>query len=481
MVRVRFAPSPTGYLHIGNARTALFNWLFARANRGSFILRIEDTDLERSKEDYVANIIEDLKWLGIDWDEGPDIGGELGPYRQSERLNIYRFLSYDLIRKGKAYWCYCSEKELKTRRAAALAANKTYKYDNRCRNLPDEERATLAAKGVKPSLRFKVPDKTIIIDDIVRGKVTFDASLIGDFIIMKSTNTPSFNFAVVCDDIKMKISHIIRGEDHLSNTPKHVLLFEAFGIEPPKFAHMSLTRAHGGDRLSKRTGATSIAHYRHMGYLPEAMCNYLALLGWSPGEDKEVMTREEMIGYFKLERLSRASEAFDPVKLNWLSGLYIRNADIDRLTELCLPYLKNAGFIKKDPKGAELERLKSIVRTVRDHLSNLSEINDHVGLFFADKLEIEDQKAKIVMSSMPSQRIIKTLLRKMKSTRTIDEEIFAKFMKEIQEETGSRGKELYQAVRLAITGRFHGPEMKFIAPILGRKNCIRRLKQNIYK
>lgn len=477
MVRVRFAPSPTGYLHIGNARTALFNWLFARANKGSFILRIEDTDIVRSKEDYIESIMHDLKWLGLDWDEGPDKDGPFAPYRQSDRVEIYKRFADKLLREEKAYHCYCSDEELSRKRKTALKEGKPPKYDNRCRNLSEDEKKEIRKRGVKPALRFKVPDKTLVINDLVRGEVAFDTSLIGDFVIMKSTGTPSFNFAVVCDDITMEVSHIIRGEDHLSNTPKHALLFAALGFTAPQFAHMSLTMAPGGDRLSKRTGATSIAYYREKGYLPEALVNYLALLGWSPGDDREILSRQEMIDEFKLERLSKSSEAFDPEKLNWLSGVYIRNTDVDRLAKLSIPYLKKARFIKGKIRGNDFERLKSIVITVRDHLSNISQINDHVEIFFKDKLKIEDKEARDILKVATSKKVLNIFLRKLDNLDRIDENIFKGLIKELENETNVRGRSLYQPIRIAITGQLHGPELKLIVPILGKDRCVKRVKR----
>ncbi|MBL7068404.1 MAG: glutamate--tRNA ligase [Candidatus Omnitrophica bacterium] len=478
MVRVRFAPSPTGYLHIGNARTALFNWLFARANRGSFILRIEDTDIERSKENYVGSIMSDLRWLELDWDEGPDKGGPFAPYRQSERLRVYEKFAEKLLKEEKAYYCYCSDEELKMRRSAALKAGQTPKYDNRCRDLQEEEIEEFKKKKKKPALRFKVPDKRVIIDDIVRGRVEFDTSLIGDFVIMKSTETPSFNFAVVCDDITMEISHIIRGEDHLSNAPKHALLFEALGFKAPQFAHMSLTTAPGGDRLSKRTGATSIAYYRETGYLPEAMVNYLTLLGWSPGDDREILSREEIIKEFKLERLSRSSEALDPNKLDWLSGIYIRKTGLDRLTRLCIPYLKKAKFIKKDaPEADEFDKLREMVAAVRDHLSNISQIKDHVDVFFKDKFAIKDKEAQDILKSAASKNVLKAFLERVEGSNAIDEDLFNNLVKDIQTKTGVKGRLLYQPIRIAITGRIHGPELKLIIPIIGKESCVRRVKR----
>ena len=476
MVRVRFAPSPTGYLHVGNARTALFNWLFARANKGTFILRIEDTDIARSKEDYVGRIMEDLTWLGLDWDEGPDKGGPFAPYRQSERIVSYKKFADALLKEGKAYYCYCSDEELKKRRSAALKSGKTPGYDNRCRSLTDEKIAAFKKEGIKPALRFMVPHKTLEIDDIVRGRVSFDTSLIGDFVIMKSTETPSFNFAVVCDDCMMQISHIIRGEDHLSNTPKHALLFEALGFNVPRFCHMSLTSAPGGDRLSKRTGATSIGYYKEAGYLPEALLNYLSLLGWSPGDDREIMSVTEIIESFKLERLSKSGEAFDPVKLNWLGGIYIRKADIDRLTKLALPYLTKAKFIKANAGVDELKRVKAIVLAVRDHLSNISEINEHAEVFFKP-VKVKEKDAKDILKEASSKKVLDAFLKKLKEVKDINTETFSALVKDIQKETSVKGKALYQPLRIAITGRAHGPELKLMIPILGKDICVKRVKE----
>jgi nondiscriminating glutamyl-tRNA synthetase len=477
MVRVRFAPSPTGYLHIGSARTALFNWLFARANKGSFVLRIEDTDIERSKEDYVSTMMDDLAWLGLDWDEGPDKGGPFGPYKQSERRETYTKFAEKLLKEGKVYHCYCADEELKARRQEALREGRSPQYDKRCRNLSKEDIEGLKKRGVKPALRFKVPQKSVVINDIVRGEVVFDTASIEDFVIMKSSGTPTFHFAVVCDDSSMDISHIVRGEDHLPNTPKHVLLFEALGFKTPQFAHMSLTMAPTGDRLSKRTGSTSIGYYREAGYLPEALVNYLALLGWSPGDDKEILSREDMISEFKLQKLSRSSESFDPQKLDWMSGVYIRNTDVERLTRLSLPYLKKAKFIKKDPKGAEFKRLKNIIIAIRDHLTKISDVTEHAEVFFKDKFTIKDKEAKDVLSDGRSKEVLKSFLKKLDAVGEISEDVFKDAIKEIGRETNLKGASLYHPIRVAITGQLNGPELKLIIPILDRESCINRVKR----
>jgi len=314
-MRLRFAPSPTGYLHIGNARTALFNYLLAKKHQGRFILRIEDTDIARSKKEFEAGIIEDLRWLGLNWDEGPDKGGNFGPYRQSERLKTYQEFAEKLLKENKAYHCYCTKEELDQRNKELLARKESPRYDNRCRNLSDEQKKKYLEEGRKPVIRFKIPEKTIEVNDLIRGKVSFDTKLMGDFIIMKSDGKPAFNFAVVVDDILMRITTVIRGEDHLSNTPRHIMLFEALNSKIPEFAHMAMTMGPDGSRLSKRHGATSIREYRKLGMLPEALFNYLALLGWGSKKDQEIFTKEELIKEFSLERCKEGAAIFGPEKL----------------------------------------------------------------------------------------------------------------------------------------------------------------------
>ena len=477
MVRVRFAPSPTGYLHIGNARTALFNYLFARANHGKFILRVEDTDIARSREIYFKRILEDLKWLHLDWDEGPDIGGPYGPYRQSERLKVYRKFADKLIKEKKAYPCFCSDKELKKRKEEALRKGLPPKYDNRCRGLTNSEIESFKKIGKKSALRFKIPEKNLVVNDLIKGRVNFDTSLIADFVIMKSSGTPSFNFAVVSDDYTMKISHVIRGEDHLSNTPKHILLFKALGANPPEFAHTSLTTAQKGERLSKRAGAVSIARYRELGYLPEAMINYLALLGWAPDGNKEVASLDDMLKQFKIEKLSRSSEAFDPDKLDWMSGIYIRNADLDRLTRLAIPYLTAKKFIKKDKADKKFDEIKNIVAVVRDHLNRISQITDYTKIFFTEKIKLRDKKLKGILETSDAKSVLKSFLESIKKLQTLNEENFALLIKDVERGTSLKGKNLYQPLRIAITGELHGPELRLICPILGKDKCISRIKQ----
>ena len=477
MIRVRFAPSPTGHLHIGNARTVLFNWLFARSNKGKFLLRVEDTDVARSKEAYFEKMLQDLSWLGLDWDEGPDKPGPFGPYRQSERREFYKKFAEKLIKEGKAYPCFCSDEELKKRRAEALKKGLAPRYDNRCRKLTATQCDDLRKKGVKPALRFKVSEKTLVINDIIRGEVEFDTALIGDFVIMKSAGTPSFNFAVVCDDYSMEISHVIRGEDHLPNTPKHVLVFEALGAKVPEFAHISLTMGPGGTRLSKRADAASIARYKELGYLPEALVNYIALLGWAPENDKEVVSREEMIKEFKLKKLSKSSESFDPDKLDWMNSIYIRNADLDKITHMCIPYLVDKKFVTKDSIDMRFAEIKKIVSVVRGHLACVSQITDYTKTFFTETIEIKDKKLKTLIASKESKIVLNSFLKNIDPIKELKEEDFAGLIKNIVKDTSVKGKNLYMPLRAAITGEVHGPELNLVLPILGKERCAARVKR----
>ncbi|HZK18911.1 MAG TPA: glutamate--tRNA ligase, partial [Clostridia bacterium] len=345
-VRVRFAPSPTGPLHIGGARSALFNWLFARRYRGTFLLRIEDTDLERSNKQSEQNILSSLDWLGLDWDEGIEVGGPHGPYRQTERLDIYNDYVERLLASGYAYPCFCTGEELEKERQQQMAKGEMVRYSGKCRGLTEADRNRLEAEGRTPAIRFRVPGfGSVIVDDLVRGRVSFDCSEMGDYIIRKSDGVPTYNFAVVIDDATMEISHVIRGEEHLSNTPRQVLIYKALGLNMPEFAHVSLILGKDRSKMSKRHGATSIEQYKEKGYLPEALVNFLALLGWSPGGEEEVLTLEEIYGKFSLDRVAKNPAVFDLEKLDWLNGHYIRNISLDRITDLAIPFLQRAGYL----------------------------------------------------------------------------------------------------------------------------------------
>ena len=342
--RVRFAPSPTGYLHVGGARTALFNWLFARRHGGTFILRIEDTDTERSSDEMVAGILESMRWLGLDWDEGPGIGGPHAPYFQTQRFERHRAVAHQLLAGGFAYKCYCSPERLKEKRDAAEKAGGGWKYDRACLHLSADEQQRLEASGVQPALRFKVPAGKTSYTDHVRGHIEVDHDQVEDFVILRSNGLPIYHLSVVADDIEMGITHVIRGDDHISNTPKHILLWQALGRTPPEFAHVPLILGTDKKKLSKRHGMTSVTEYERIGYLPDAMVNFLALLGWSPGGDREVMSREELIAAFSLEGISGGAAVFDPEKLDWFNAQYLAQLRPDDLVRYVKPLLQAAGL-----------------------------------------------------------------------------------------------------------------------------------------
>jgi len=487
-IRVRFAPSPTGYLHIGGSRTALFNWLFARHHQGTFVLRIEDTDIERSSGASEGTIISSLKWLGLDWDEGPDIGGEFGPYRQCERLALYREYAGKLLEKGKAYYCYCQEEELEERRKQALAEKRTPGYDGRCRNLSVEEKEKLKASGREPSIRFLVSDEispdtgknicvtksNVIIQDELRGHVSFQADTLTDFVIIRSNGVASYNFAVVIDDALMKITHVIRGEDHLSNTPKQILIYQALGFNPPYFTHLPLMLGEDGSRLSKRHGATATEAFKEMGYLSEAMVNYLALRGWSEGEgiNREIYTAHDLIDCFSIEGVSKSSAIFDMQKLTWMNGIYIRQLPLDKLVELCLPFVEQAGYHIHDQAW-----FRRVVELLQERLEKLSDIVDQVRYFFVADFVL-DEESQVVMKNDRVGEILgafSSLLGQGGEYPTPEE--CSEKIKAVGKGLGIKGKGLFMPIRVALTGCVHGPDLPIIISILGRDECVKRIKR----
>src|SRR5271155_1549530 len=375
--RVRFAPSPTGLLHVGNARTALYNWLFARHNRGTFLLRIEDTDVERSEVRFEAQLIEDLRWLGLDWTEGPLIGGPYAPYRQSERMEIYQQHTGQLLAEGKAYRCFCTAEELEQERQLAIREHRTQVYSGKCRTLTVTEAGDRAAAGESFAVRLAVPDAPLRFHDIVRGDVEFASEAVGDFILVRSSGIPVYNYVVTIDDALMRITHVIRGDDHISNTPRQVAIYQAFGWALPQFAHLSTILGSDRERLSKRHGATSVASFRQMGILPEALANYLALLGWgAEGGTRETFTREELIAEFKLERVTPSPAVFDWDKLHWLNRHVIKQTPVAELRSLSLPYFVARQWLPLQP-GAGMEswfdRLLELFLPAVDQLQQLPE------------------------------------------------------------------------------------------------------------
>ncbi len=475
-VRVRFAPSPTGPLHIGGARSALFNWLFARRYGGVFLVRIEDTDLERSSKVSEHSILDDLLWLGIDWDEGIRVGGACGPYRQTERLELYRKHAGELLARRYAYYCYCSEEDLAAERESLLARGEMPRYLGRCRSLDSAGRARLEGEGRRPVVRFKVPsDRIVNINDLVRGEVSFECSGIGDFIIMKSDGIPTYNFAVVVDDHTMSISHVIRAEEHLSNTPRQVLLYEALGWLAPDFAHISLILGRDRSKMSKRHGATAIGQYREKGYLPEALVNFLALLGWSPEGEEEIFSLEQLKEMFSLDRVAKSPAVFDLDKLNWLNGHYIRRLPVERLTELAIPFLERAGYIKPPVSPERYNWLKLAVSSVQEYLSCVEEVVAHVGIYFTDEVTLEGEEAGIVMAQDQVPAVLTTLRDKLSGACELTARLARELLKEVGKETGAGGKKVFMPVRIALTGRTHGPELNQVMAILGREKVAARL------
>src|SRR4029450_4198540 len=383
-MRVRFAPSPTGHLHVGNARTALFNWLLARGSGGTFILRVEDTDVERSTLVSEASIMQDLSWLGLDWDEGPDVGGPRGPYRQSERLHLYGSYAKELLASDHAYYCFCSREKLEAERREALPAGRPARYSGTCRNLSADETATRMAAGERPAIRFRVPEnREVVFTDLVRGEVRFHTEVIGDPVIVRAEGIPAYNFAVVVDDALMAITHVIRGEDHISNTPRQLLLYEALGFQPPTFAHVALVMGPDHSPLSKRHGATSVAEFRAKGYLPEALVNYLALIGWAPGQDTDVLPLDELARRFALSHVAHSAGVFDEDKLAWVNRHYLKSADPDSLVRDSLTFLRASAIVFGEPTAAGLEWLRDIVPPIASSIDRLSQLPDRLRTIFS--------------------------------------------------------------------------------------------------
>lgn len=478
-VRVRFAPSPTGPLHIGGARSALFNYLLAKKTGGTFVLRIEDTDLERSSRESEENIKESLRWLGITWDEGVDVGGPHGPYRQTERLALYQKYVEQLLEAGHAYRCYCTEEELEQERQALLAREEMPRYLGKCRNLTPEQEEDFLREGRKPVIRFRVPSgENILVNDLVRGQVSFESDGIGDFIIVKSDGIPTYNFAVVIDDALMEITHVIRAEEHLSNTPRQILIYRALGFKEPVFAHISLILGKDRTKMSKRHGSTSVVQYREQGYLPEALVNFLALLGWSPEGEEEIFSMEELCRQFSLERVAKNPAIFDLDKLNWINGFYIRQAPLEKIAAMAVPYLTEAGYLPETLSEEDEKKLLQIVAAVRSYLPNMSSIVDHVDVFFAEEVPVEDEEARKVLQEEQVPRVMELFAAKLKEAGDLDPEGTKQLLKQTAKELGLGGRKVFMPLRVALTGKMHGPELHDIIPILGKEKVLKRLRQN---
>jgi len=476
-VRVRIAPSPTGFLHIGLARTALFNYLFAKKHQGSFILRTEDTDIERSSPEFEKDILENLKWLGIEWDEGPDIGGQYEPYRQSQRINIYTKYLEKLLNEDKAYFCFCSEQDLEAQKQYQMSIGEPPRYSGKCATLSKKTIKKYLAEGKASVIRFKVALTKISFEDLIRGRLEFDTGLLGDMIIAKNVSAPLYNFAVVIDDFEMKISHIIRGEEHISNTPKQILIQEALDFPLPKYAHLPLILAPDRTKLSKRHNATSVLEYKKAGYLPESLINFMVFLGWNPGTEREIYSLPSLAKEFSLEKVQKGGAIFNTKRLDYLNGFYIRQKSIDRLTELCLPYLKENGLIKDG--AIEIEYLKKIVSIYRERLKKLSEISELTDFFFRDKLEYD--KDLLRWKEMTDKEIKNSLNRLEKILSKIKPEGFRKenlekiLISEAEKVGDDKGKLLWP-LRVALTNKQASASPFEIAEILGKEKTIKRLE-----
>jgi glutamyl-tRNA synthetase len=462
-IRVRFAPSPTGHLHIGGARTALFNWLFARHYRGTFILRIEDTDRSRSTEEYIGAIIEGMKWLKLDWDEGP--------YRQTERFDIYRSYVERLLKEGKAYRCYCTPEELEQRRQEALAQGKQLKYNGKCRNItapmPDDPYA----------IRFRMPQEgQTVVNDLIKGVVEFDNSQLEDLIIMRSDGTPTYNFVVVVDDIDMKITHIIRGDDHLNNTPKQIHIYKALQWEPPAFGHLPMILGADKTRLSKRHGATSVMAYKDMGYLPDALVNYLVRLGWSYG-DHEVFTRDELIEYFSLENIGKSAAVFNPEKLLWLNSQYIIKEDAKKLAEMVIPFLEKEGIISEGQR-LDMEWLSKAVNSLKERVRTLVELANSLRYYILEYVEI-DQKAKEKFLKPENIRYLSELKELLSGLSDFTAQEVEKIFHAYAEKNGLKLGSIAQPVRVAITGGTASPGLFDVLEIVGKDKVMKRLSKVI--
>ncbi|AGB18758.1 glutamate--tRNA ligase [Thermoanaerobacterium thermosaccharolyticum] len=468
-VRVRFAPSPTGNLHIGGARTALFNWLFARHNNGKMILRVDDTDLERSTGDSMKAIIDGLKWLGIDWDEGP--------IYQSKRLDLYKNYADKLVKEDKAYYCFCTKEELDEMRKEAQKTGKPPMYSGKCRNLPADEVKKYMDEGKKYVVRLKVPKEgKTTVHDIIRGDVEFDNSTFDDFIIMKSDNMPTYNFATVIDDYDLKISHIIRGEEHLSNTPKQILIYDALGFEKPSFAHVSMILAPDRSKLSKRHGATSVQEFRDLGYLPEAIINYITLLGWIPSDGEEVFSSEKSISEFTLDRVSKNPAIYDTKKLTWLNGIYIRDCDIDRLTKEVIPFLINKGLIGDN---YDYDYIKKVVSAVREREKTLNEIAEAMSYYFNDEFDYDEKGVKKYFEKDGVDNILKEAIEVLDKVDDFNLVETEKAYRDLIEKLDIKSGDLFHPTRLAISGRTFGPGLFNIMELLGKKKTIERIKKAI--
>jgi glutamyl-tRNA synthetase len=474
-VRVRFAPSPTGYLHLGVARTALFNYLFARANGGTYILRVDDTDDQRSTEESMRSIFGSLEWLGLDWDEGPGVGGDNGPYFQAQRIERHQECARQLLAEDKAYYCYCTREEVQVKREAAQSEKRPYRYDGRCRNLSDEEKAMFEAEGRTKTVRFAV-DRTqrIVVSDMILGEVAVEAETLDDFIFMKPNFGPLYNFTSPVDDADMGITHVIRGQDHMPNTPRQILICRAFGWTPPAFAHIPMVHNMQGRKLSKRDGAVGVEDYRELGFTPEAMLNYLARLAWSGEGEQEIFSVQELIDQFTLDRVGKSPSRFDMKKLTWLNGHYIAAKSVSERTDGSLPFLRAAGH---EVDSVPREKLERIVEAVGDRLHTYADIVTYAGYLFADDdaYEYDPAALKKWFKGAEAMDVVTQVRAALAAVEPFTLESVEETMRAWIEERGEKVIRVLQPIRVAVTGRMVGPSLFDVLELLGRDAVLARL------
>ncbi|WP_129599428.1 glutamate--tRNA ligase [Anaerophilus nitritogenes] len=483
-VRVRFAPSPTGFVHIGSLRTALYNYLFAKQQGGKYILRVEDTDRTRYVEGAIENMINALKWAGVEHDEGVVLEngkltqkGEYGPYIQSERLDIYKKYVDELIEKGHAYYCFCSKERLDEVREEQKNNGQTPKYDGHCRDISIEDAKKRIEAGEEYVIRLKLPyDYNISFYDVIRGNVVVNTNDLDDQVLMKTDGFPTYHFAVVIDDHLMKITHVIRGEEWIISTPKHVYLYEVFGWEAPKFVHLPNILNKDRKKLSKRQGDVAAEDFRKKGYLAQGLVNYLALVGWSPEDNQEIFSMEELIEKFSLERVSKSGGVFDVDKLNWINSHYMKEASSEELVKICIPYLIEEGYIKEEEVKEKYEWLKDMVTVLKERIAYGKEIVQKVDIFFKTEIHPRDEEAKEILKLEHLPHLLEVFKEKVEKAESVDEVFGKAVFKEIQKETGYKGKNLFMPIRVALTGEVHGPDLPLMIKVLGKQNMLSRIE-----
>ena len=475
-VRVRFAPSPTGYLHVGGARTALFNWLYARRHGGTFVLRIEDTDAERSSWEMVSGIVDGMRWLGLDWDEGPDTGGPHEPYFQSQRLEKYRAAAAGLVATGRAYYCYCAPEVLQQKRQAAEAAGGGWIYDRTCCALSDDDRAQREASGMPRAVRFKVPEGRTTFIDLVHGPIDFDNANIEDFVVLRSDAQPTYHLSVVVDDIDMHITHVVRGDDHISNTPKQVLLYQAFGRTPPAFAHVPLILGPDKKRLSKRHGATSVMEYPRLGYLPEAMVNFLSLLGWSPGGDQELFSKDDLVTRFTLEGISGGNAVFNPEKLDWFNQQHMVRLDTGELAHRLEPWLREQGLWDDEFGGTRQAWFHRLVDLFKPRIKRLDQFANEAKPLITDAVEYDEAAVQKHLSKPELRGPLDEIISAWGTGEAFSSAELEAHVRQTAERHQLKAAALIHALRVAVTGRAASPGLFDVLELVGRARVLNRLR-----